>query len=101
METIKQRKERINTFLEEQYQLYCSTSLNYDVDYLSQKDIEDVEYYTSHRAKYENIVNEINSAYEKLKASNRADYQQEELTEPVDELDAINQLEKAYNSSVC
>ena len=96
METIKQRKERINTFLEEQYQLYCSTSLNYDVDYLSQKDIEDVEYYTSHRAEYENIVNEINSAYEKLKASNRADYQQEELTEPVDELDAINQLEKAY-----
>lgn len=96
METIKQRKERINTFLEEQYQLYCSTSLNYDVDYLSQKDIEDVEYYTSHRAEYENIVNEINSAYEKLKASNMANCQQEELTEPVNELDAINQLEKAY-----
>lgn len=96
METIKQRKERINTFLEEQYQLYCNTSLSYDVDYLSQKDIEDVEYYTSHRAEYENIVNEINSAYEKLKASNMANCQQEELTEPVDELDAINQLERAY-----
>lgn len=96
METIKQRKERINTFLEEQYELYCSTSLSYDVDYLSQKDIEDVEYYTSHRSEYESIVNEINSAYEKLKASNMANCQQEDLTEPVNELDAINQLEKAY-----